>query len=147
MFIAFVCNWTYFSWNLATVVFLCFWTLWRRVYFFKREMGEGAGGNNLIPVIFFNKKDSLRMKNELAPLSTEVTQRRTELVSIQSDIQVIDVYINQWYPGIGYIYYTVISRYRIYTLYINQWYPGIGFIHYTVISRYSIYTLTSYIQV
>ena len=62
---------------------------------FQERDGGGGGGNNLIPVIFFNKKDSLRMKNELAPLSTEVTQRRTELVSIQSDIQVIDVYINQ----------------------------------------------------
>ena len=46
------------------------------------------------------------MKNELAPLSTEVTQRRTELVSIQSDIQVWDIYI----------YNTVISKYRIYPL-------------------------------
>ena len=62
---------------------------------FQEKDGGGGGGSQFDSSHLFNKKDSLRMKNELAPLSTEVTQRRTELVSIQSDIQVIDVYINQ----------------------------------------------------
>ena len=112
----------------------------------------GGGEWGLIPSILFCNTDSFRMKNELAPLSTEVTQRRTELVSIQSDIQVWDMYI----------YYTVISRYRVYKLFSNiqsdiqvwdiyisiiQLYPSIEYIHYQVISSYRINLLSSDIQV
>ena len=89
MFIAFVCIIEHIFRETLQPLYFCAFELSEGESTFSRERrGRGGGGHNLIPVIFFNKKDSLRMKNELAPLSTEVTQRRTELVSIQSDIQV-----------------------------------------------------------